>query len=260
MKSLIFWTIPGPCLDLVEASYHQSHLPHPRAFKSSHNIPTGLLNINHVISDFQNHSRAMVAIFKAESIWSEGHFQRLFYFWSHARTMFGPCESHFLPQLAGRLHRAQHFYRKYLVMLFCLPKSLYMLPLGIFSLRSVNTSTFLFPLPKLLWTWVISKARSNFFYKITQKINLLVFNCTYWAKNMCYHHTKCKDKCFSLIKLSLPWTSFTWKNIVLCISAIYSDIMWVREVRSDHNGARFCHQSPRIYWLLFCNPWQSIST
>ena len=152
----------------------------------------------------------------------------------------------FLPQLAGRLHRAQHFYRKYLVMLFCLPKSLYMLPLGIFSLRSVNTSTFLFPLPKLLWTWVISKARSNFFYKITQKINLLVFNCTYWAKNMCYHHTKCKDKCFSLIKLSLPWTSFTWKNIVLCISAIYSDIMWVREVRSDHHGARFCHQSPRI--------------
>ena len=160
MKSLIFWTIPGPCLDHVEASYQQSHLPYPRAFKSSHNIPTGLLNINHVISDFQNHSRAMVAIFKAELIWLEGHFQRLFYFWSHARTMFGPCEGHYLPRFACRLPRAQYLYRIQLVMLFCLPKSTYMLPLGISSLRCLNTLTFLFPLSTFFWTWMISKARS----------------------------------------------------------------------------------------------------
>ena len=169
MKSLIFWTIPGPCLDLVEASYQQSHLPYPRAFKSSHNIPTGLLNINHVISDFQNHSKGHGCNFQGWINLVGGTFSKIILFLEpcqdHVWTMWEP----FWPQLAGRLHRAQYFYRKYLVMLFCLPKIPYMLPLGISSLRSLNTSTFLFPLPKLLWILVISKARSIFFYEINSK-------------------------------------------------------------------------------------------
>ena len=61
--------------------HHHSLLPYPRAFKSSGNIPIGLLTINLGVSDSKDHTRAMI----------------------------GPCWDHVFPSFISTLARAVNF-------------------------------------------------------------------------------------------------------------------------------------------------------
>ena len=105
---LIFATFPTPIPTPTHPwrKHHHSLLPYSREFKSSGNIPMGLLTINHGVSDSWDHARAMVWPCW-DHVWpgfistlarevkfsrlSKRHVHGVSIFQHYPRTIFRPC-------------------------------------------------------------------------------------------------------------------------------------------------------------------------